>query len=63
MKRLQSFFSQWKHGIGLLLLVWGAWFFTRLFADLSQINAQVNLALAQVASLFALAVGYLFKDK
>ena len=63
MKQLRNLFSQWKHCIGLLLLIWGAWFFSRLFADLSQINAQVNYALATVASLFAVVIGYLFKDK
>ena len=63
MKQLKTFFSQWKHAIGLLLLIWGAWFFSRLFADLSQINTEVNIALATVASLFAVVIGYLFKDK
>ena len=63
MKRIRTFFGQWMHIIGILLLVWGAWFFSRLFADLSQINTEVNIALATVASLFAVVIGVLFKEK
>lgn len=62
MKRLGTIFGKYKAVIGILLLVWGAWFFTRLFSDLSQINTEVNIALATVVSLFVVVIGVLFKE-
>jgi hypothetical protein len=62
MKKIVGLFAKYKLMIGLLVIVWSAWFITNVFQDLSQINADVRIAFMGILSYFAVVIGFLFKD-
>ena len=62
MNQIRSIYRKYKIAVGLLLLIWLAWFLTRMFADLSQINDDVLTGLAAIFAFFVFVFGVLLKE-
>jgi hypothetical protein len=62
MNHIRTICRKYKIAVGLILLIWIAWFITRMFADLSLINGHVLTGLASVFSYYVYIFGVLFKE-